>query len=192
MTRLLARAALAAATLTVPGIADAALLRYDIAGTVPGKFTATFQLDTTRQPSIVLTDSVRYNGVPITYTLPNSTAPITENAQFDGVTFSATRNQGGLFYGFLDAAANYNNRIQLFGAQLFTGTTAAPGFLTGTFDLSDIPPNGASLQPNYRVTVTDLSAAVPEPATWGLMILGFAGVGASARRRRRTRVGVPA
>ena len=182
MTRLLALAALAATT-ALPGAANAALLRYDIAGTVAGKFTATFTLDTTRVPSIVLGDSVRYNGVPITYTLPNATTPITENAPFDGVTFSTTLNQGGLFYGFLDAATNFNNRIQLFGAQLFTGPTSAPQFLTGIFNLSDIPPNGAALQPNYRVTVTDVSAAVPEPATWGLLVLGFAAGGAAARRR---------
>lgn len=30
--------------------------------------------------------------------------------------------------------------------------------------------------------------AVPEPATWGLMLIGFAAVGAAARRRSQTRV----
>jgi hypothetical protein len=28
-------------------------------------------------------------------------------------------------------------------------------------------------------------AAVPEPATWGLMLLGFGGMGMMLRRRRR-------
>jgi hypothetical protein len=31
-------------------------------------------------------------------------------------------------------------------------------------------------------------AAVPEPATWGIMILGFAGVGAAVRRRNKLQV----
>ena len=41
---------------------------------------------------------------------------------------------------------------------------------------------------NIVVTQPDLRdqiGAVPEPATWGLMILGFGGVGAAIRRRRR-------
>lgn len=33
--------------------------------------------------------------------------------------------------------------------------------------------------------VDNLAVAVPEPATWGMMILGFAGMGAMIRRRRR-------
>ncbi len=32
------------------------------------------------------------------------------------------------------------------------------------------------------------TAAVPEPATWGMMILGFGAIGAATRRRRFTRV----
>jgi hypothetical protein len=33
-------------------------------------------------------------------------------------------------------------------------------------------------------TTVTLTAAVPEPSTWGMMILGFAGVGFMAYRRR--------
>ena len=33
-------------------------------------------------------------------------------------------------------------------------------------------------------TVT-ITAAVPEPATWGMMLLGFPGIGMALRRRRR-------
>jgi hypothetical protein len=29
-------------------------------------------------------------------------------------------------------------------------------------------------------------SGVPEPATWAMMILGFAGIGAALRRRNRT------
>lgn len=37
--------------------------------------------------------------------------------------------------------------------------------------------------PAFEVDNVTLSSAVPEPATWGLMILGFGAVGASLRRR---------
>ena len=36
----------------------------------------------------------------------------------------------------------------------------------------------------YTVVVTQLASAVPEPSTWAMMILGFAGVGFMAYRRK--------
>jgi hypothetical protein len=36
----------------------------------------------------------------------------------------------------------------------------------------------------FTIVVTKLAAAVPEPSTWAMMILGFAGVGFMAYRRR--------
>lgn len=48
----------------------------------------------------------------------------------------------------------------------FSLTTQGSGLVQTTFSASTV-------------------AAVPEPATWGLMLLGFAGIGVSLRRRRR-------
>ena len=39
---------------------------------------------------------------------------------------------------------------------------------------------------SYGGTLTFTPAAVPEPATWAMMLLGFAGVGWQIRRQRRT------
>lgn len=60
---------------------------------------------------------------------------------------------------------------------------------------------GETIVPNYYavdgVLATGLSGSVPlsggapEPATWGLMLLGFGGLGAAMRSRRRTAI-VPA
>ncbi|WP_083500197.1 PEPxxWA-CTERM sorting domain-containing protein [Sphingomonas endophytica] len=38
---------------------------------------------------------------------------------------------------------------------------------------------------SVKLVSTDLTSAVPEPATWAMMILGFGMVGAAARRRRQ-------
>ena len=48
----------------------------------------------------------------------------------------------------------------------------------------------ATLQPNANGTGIDnlLIAAVPEPASWGLMIIGFGALGYALRRRSATRV----
>lgn len=53
-------------------------------------------------------------------------------------------------------------------------------FNTGDFDLT--PTAGGS---SSRLTITT-AAAVPEPATWAMMILGFGVAGAALRSRRRT------
>ena len=57
------------------------------------------------------------------------------------------------------------------GPQVFSGTTLEPTFLSGTYGFA----------PGYRLTISN---AVPEPATWAMMIVGFGLVGLSARRRR--------
>lgn len=48
--------------------------------------------------------------------------------------------------------------------------------------ISDFSPENALLQPS----------AVPEPATWGMLLLGFLAVGGILRRRGTTRAGLPA
>ncbi|MBU1375410.1 MAG: PEPxxWA-CTERM sorting domain-containing protein [Alphaproteobacteria bacterium] len=66
--------------------------------------------------------------------------------------------------------------------QLFTAPTGATRLFLGVADGTGWYNNGGSL----AVTVTFEPAgvgAVPEPATWAMMILGFGLVGASVRRR---------
>jgi len=54
--------------------------------------------------------------------------------------------------------------------------------------LSIVPPNSCILQDVPGTcgitTIQGQVAAVPEPATWGMMLLGFAGIGFAMRRRR--------
>jgi hypothetical protein len=87
-------------------------------------------------------------------------APANGNTQFLGDTDSL----------FSDTLGN----IETTGA-FFTGTTSDPTFVPGTYGIA-----GDSL------TITDISAAVPEPSTWAMMILGFCGLGFIAYRKKRS------
>jgi hypothetical protein len=69
------------------------------------------------------------------------------------------------------------------GQGLFTGPTSAPDFRTGTFNLTRLSPNQAG---NGTLTISN---AIPEPATWAMLIAGFGLVGMAARRRRETVAG---
>lgn len=77
---------------------------------------------------------------------------------------------GLLGFGVVSGGVGYN----LYEAQTtgFGGTPANPD---GIY-------NGATRA--NRIGVFALSAAVPEPATWAIMLVGFGGLGAMLRRRR--------
>jgi hypothetical protein len=90
----------------------------------------------------------------------------------DGVTFSLTsitsidRSTPGI--------------LGFFGTGIFTGTL-------GGVALNPSPGNFIFTTQGGNVTTFSATAAttVPEPATWGLMILGFGAIGFTMRRRRR-------
>lgn len=69
------------------------------------------------------------------------------------------------------------------------GARAAESFSSFSFanftSLSSLTITGSQEFPEFAIDNVVLSAAaVPEPATWGLMILGFGAVGGAMRRRR--------
>jgi PEP-CTERM motif len=65
--------------------------------------------------------------------------------------------------------------------------TSADGGCGGSHDLCV----NAGYTLTYTYTPTVIAAPVPEPATWGLMIVGFAAIGALARRRSGRRSALP-
>jgi hypothetical protein len=181
----------AAAALALAGApASARVLKFtitNVGGTDRGDFS--FTLDEDRAPDVVLADQVRYGtGAPgaspriaITYAdVPGVGSGVTSS----GVSFFAPVQQGGL------ALTGPAGVLRLLNTQLITNTRFTPGlpkaqnkaiFKLGVFALSTTAQNSSPVRPfdNYRVTI----AAIPEPATWAMMLAGFAAVGAAARRR---------
>ena len=147
-----------------------------------------FQLEQGRTPSSVTSTGVRFNGVPFNFTVPGLSG--SESGPFDGPTFQVLNNQGGIFIARIDRAPIQFQQNSFFGEQLFTGTTANPIFRIGTFDLSTRSRTFTTdpITPvDFRIRISQVVSAVPEPATWATMIGGFGLVGAALRRRAAPR-----
>jgi hypothetical protein len=159
----------AVCSLAISGPAAASTYVFDITG----DFTAHFTLDS--NPAVN-----SFPGVDNTFWITN-VAGISKDVYFYTASIG-----GGL--GF----KNTNNSTFTFvtdGPQLFTGLNTAPTFSLGTFALTQF--GGPA---RYSLTISDPNAvtgAVPEPATWAMMLLGFGGIGFAMRRTaKRTVVGV--
>ena len=68
---------------------------------------------------------------------------------------------------------------------LFSGSTSNPTFLFGNYDLfghhRDVRGDEALF--THRLSISDVSA-VPEPATWAMMLIGFGAIGFALRGRK--------
>lgn len=129
----------------------------------------------------------------------------TLNNNFFRSTITLTKVGGGAFdFNSVDLTDIYNNHDgQLGGDVLFTffdglSTTsqtvtidANPGFQTfifnriGLVSVSFVATTTNEVQTDNFVLDASGPAAVPEPATWALMLSGFGLVGSALRRRRR-------
>jgi len=94
----------------------------------------------------------------------------------ESIAFNVASYDGGLT---IQLGSTFRN---FFGAALFTGTTAAPTFRTGSFAL--LEDGDATLA--STLTIGEVAAPIPEPAGWALMMAGFGIVGYAMRRRRAT------
>jgi len=100
-------------------------------------------------------------------------------SSYTGSTFQL---EGAL--GAIDLANNFVSGGSLSGSGLFLNRTIAGlGLTTGVYNYNW---NGAT---QLTVNVeSNAAAAVPEPATWGLMLAGFGLAGGALRQRRRAAV----
>ncbi len=170
---LLASSAIAASLLSaVP--ASAATLLFDLSGSRNATFT--LEVDP------VIPDRV-------------NNQPLLGGSQifFDNVagTFNGVAGTGNINFGSGDilAALNINapglGFTQFGGTDLFSFVNGQPVFNTGTFNFSGIVTGRSTL------TISEVSAAVPEPTTWAMMLIGFGFIGGpmrSAKRRQKVTV----
>jgi hypothetical protein len=84
------------------------------------------------------------------------------------------RSEGGPFAPF-----DFNSLT----ARSIFGTTRLDAFTTVTTKNN---PAAAANTTLITLGITDVAGAVPEPATWGMLLMGFGFVGAFARRNRTT------
>jgi hypothetical protein len=154
MRRLLGIAAGAAALAFAAGGAQATELLFTITGAGD---IITFDLPQDPTPnSYTLGQFFTFNSVDGTF---DGTPTV-----FDGATFwNPDQDTGDLHLDFLSP---------FFGDILYTGLESSPTFKTGSFDIS-----GGEF--DYTLTI----GAAPELSTWGLMLLGFAGLGFAGYRR---------
>jgi hypothetical protein len=122
----------------------------------------------------------------VTITLDTS---ISVGNSTSGLTVNSFNLPYGVTYGY-----NHENTILSLGANTTIGGCGGPYclFIFGAFEQS---PNffsssqttstgGFWVAATNTINYTDGTAAVPEPASWALLLTGFGAVGAALRRRR--------
>jgi hypothetical protein len=163
-----AAAVLLSAGLFFSSPAAATVLLFDISGS----FTSQFTLDTSRAPDRTnnqlggLLRQITYDNRPL---------------QLNGVQRMGSISFGdGLAARFQIFGAEIPLFIQLNGDTLFSGPLSAPVFNTGRFLLRN-PFFGQSV----TLDISRATGAVPEPASWAMLISGFGLAGIALRHRRR-------
>ena len=165
----------AAFALIVAAPAQAAplLFSYQSSPTAKGMFMGSFTIDSNPVPSSIGEKGFfQLSNVAGVYT--SGAVPTNTAANIDFFLTDAVAQSGGFE---LDVPGG-NAFLFEAGPQLFSGTLAAPVFQTGIFTLAR----------GTVVTIAAVPGAVPEPAAWGMMILGMGAIGAAMRRRQKVTV----
>jgi len=120
----------------------------------------TFHFDKAVIDPVIVLFSVGQGGVPVDF-------------QFTGSVSFTVGAQGGGHWGggTLVQAGNTVTGVEGNGLLQFTGSYTDISFYTPHYENY------------YGATVGAMTAAVPEPETWALMLVGLAGLGFAARRR---------
>ena len=154
---MLAKFACAVIALAAVGApAKAATVLFDLSGSR----SASFSLDAMATPTFSNALQSQFSDV---------------SGTFNGVMGRATINFQRTGFEVVSPDLGFSQFIS--DAPLFTGPTSSPTFLPGTFQLRSIV-SGQSI-----LMVVSVGSAVPEPAAWAFMLVGFGAVGYSMRRK---------
>lgn len=116
-----------------------------------------------------------------------------DNSGSNTFTISSTGTALGLLLGSYNGAATYSYLVNGVGgtislpsrnATTFLGFTSMSGPISATFTVLDGVGANSELDVTSFITASAVSGAVPEPATWAMMLLGFGGIGIALRRKR--------
>ena len=132
---------------------------------ITGPNVISFTAEQSPIPDFVASNYFNLNAHPVT---------INGNASITGLSFDTT---GGL---------NVENFTSVGITPYYSGGTQTPTFLTGSYSLlgrytSDLGVSSGT----YNLTISQV-AAVPEPASWAMLIFGFGAAGVAIRRTRAT------
>jgi len=116
-------------------------------------------------------DGSSYSLESLLLTLPKKSAIVTSDVTLAPV--SGTSDYCLYTFSSCGIVPEENSLYVIFDPSLTTQDTTLYGYSTDNADTES-------------VSVTIERAALPEPATWSLMLLGFGAIGASTRWRRRT------
>jgi hypothetical protein len=162
--------ALATAIVVAASPVYAAPLLFDFSGP---SGTAIFQLDSSPTPdhsqTFLGSDQFSFDDVAGT---------------FGGVagTASTISFGDGIFASLSITAANLGF-TQFSAPTLFTGSPSDPTFLTGSYTVVNPFLGNGTLS----ISPVAVTSAVPEPAMWAMMLMGFGGIGFAIRRRSKVR-----
>jgi len=111
------------------------------------------------------------------------TGPLSgNNSTYELVGSDLTATSTGLFFNFSSPSSSFVDFFNLQGYICFNNASHGCGSSPSSVELSASSPIGPSALPESGNV--EVASAVPEPSTWAMMILGFAGVGFLACRRR--------
>jgi hypothetical protein len=121
----------------------------------------------------------------VAYDLKTAVNTFTDSAQFNGLTKSGTTSDSVLAsdiaYFVVSGGGSFTPLLKTLTSTLLSTTG-------GNATSSQTTQATSSITLTYIYTAAPAPSAVPEPATWGMMVLGFGAMGLAMRRRQRTSV----